>query len=271
METMWPKSLFNKISNTKSKAWNVLGISFFEIGHIPTRVNQQLLEKFLENIPSHSKCCIVGASTLNLIKASIERGLNTTVVDFSAKMCKELRRHLGQSKNLCTIKLCDMTNVKDVLKVFKHKYDYILTDQVINCFNNHELDSFLQNISKILEPSGEFRVLVNIGLYDIDNRLITKGKELGTVNNFFDPNLFIIDYSKAVNELKAIFPKKLFRHKLCNYYSRKGVEMRFADTGIDENMLNHNITNGKFKIIDALATDNISKSILYRIKWLPND
>lgn len=246
---MWLKKMYKRVSNAKSKAWDMLGLSFFEIGHIPTRTNKQLIEKFFENVQSNSTCCIAGASTLNLIEKSIKNGLKTTVLDFSPTMCKELSKHLGKLKNLCDIKLCDVTDIK--LKPL-NKYDYIFADQIINCFSNNELNNFLSNISKMLNPNGEFRTLIKVGLYEVDNRLVEKGKEYGSVPNFFEQQPLTIDYSKAIKELRAIFPKKLFsKNKLFEYYSHKGLEMRFTDDGIDNFILNNKFSGGEFKILES--------------------
>lgn len=257
----------SSINNNKSDGWNIIGRSFWDIGHVYIRENENALNLFMNNIDTEQCSCIIGASGVDLIKAAMKYQIKFAVVDFSKQMCEDLAKELYPEQ--CTMYLHDM--IYDPPQRFLNQFYYILTDQVINCFARESVPLFFKNISQMLKPYGELRTIIKIGFYDIDQHIINYGKKIGTVDNFYDMTRKTINYSKAEQELNAIVVphQDVPKDVLVKWYMNRGEESRFELEDINMDLINQSITTGKFEIVEVKPISRLTRSMYFRFQWQP--
>lgn len=254
--------------NSKSDGWNIIGRSFWNIGHVYIRESVNALNLFMNEIKWSNPVAIIGASGIDLIKRALQQKLDFSVIDFSSKMCEDLAQEIHPEH--CPMFLHDM--IYDAPTRFARAFNYILTDQVINCFARVNVPLFFKNISLMLQPQGELRTIIKIGFYDIDQHIIEYAKKIGTVDNFYNFQQKTINYAKAQEELDAIViphqdvPKEL----LVKWYMNRGEESRFELEDINVNLINQAVTDGQFKIIEAIPISSLTRSTYFRFQWIPD-
>ena len=253
--------------NNKSEGWNIIGRSFWNIGHTYIREDNNALNMFLENISSQKQCCIIGASGVDLIKAAMAHHLDFCVIDFSRTMCEDLAKEIHPEQ--CQMFLQDV--ILDDPKRFAEHFHYILTDQVINTFSKETVPTFFSNMSQMLKPGGELRTIIKIGYYDLDQLLIEHGRNTGTLHHFFDETKNTINYANAEQELSAILVphEQVPKEVLVDWYMGRGEESRFDLKEIDSNLINSRIPTGRFEIIEMRPISNLTQSMYFRFQWLP--
>jgi hypothetical protein len=249
----------------KGKAWDIIGSLFLDIGHLSIQKNKSIVKKFLDGIRKHDSTCIIGASTIPLIQEIIKETPNTTVLDFSKKMCSDLLKILGP--NRCSILLHDI--ISSPTEHFHEKFNYVLADQLINCLTKKNVSKLFYKISQMLQNGGEFRTIIKFGLYKIDEILLDYiNKTGGNPSKFYNEKLGFIDYSKVLSELHSInMPNiKIPNELLIDWYSYRGEEVRFKNDDINFNLINSEITNGYFDIIEniSLSDENLR---FFVFKW----
>lgn len=93
--------------NTKAAAWDLIGSLFWETGRTTAKPSDEEIGLFLAGITAGTRCTVVGASTKDLVEALIALGADVTVMDFSERMCEDLRAALPEGS--CRILRHDIT------------------------------------------------------------------------------------------------------------------------------------------------------------------
>ena len=229
-----------------SKAWNLIGQLFWDIGHRSLREDKNIINLLLCDINPEKKCCIIGASTVPLIQEMLQLNFKISVLDFSRQMCKDLKKEIAPQK--CDIKIFNIIN-KLPEKLY-NSYHYIFADQLINCFRKEDIPLFFANISKLLITDGELRAIIKIGLYKIDEEIIEQGEKLKISNGFYDEKNQTINYSKAYHELSVLLENNIHKESLINWYFYRGEEMRFKINDINEAFINVKFKTADLKLLN---------------------
>jgi len=120
----------SQIGNTKSAAWDLIGSLFWEAGRVSAKPSDEEIELFLAGIPVGARCAVVGASTKNLVEALIARGAEVSVLDFSERMCADLRAALPAGS--CQVHRHDIT--LQAPQDLRRSQQYVLSDRLVNRF-----------------------------------------------------------------------------------------------------------------------------------------
>ncbi len=210
--------------NAKSEAWELIGDQFWRIGRVSARPSEAEIKLFLEGVDAGTRVTIIGASTKFLIESAIDRGAVVTVLDFSRRMCSDLRDALHGSA--CDIRLCDVT--RDIPNTLVAGSDLVLSDRLINRFDRSEASVACANMAR-LAGTGLVRASIKLGLYEMDERLIEHGKTEGNLDSFYDSaeKTFWFERAGPVLE-RALCPHgTIDRNILLEWYRRRGRETRF--------------------------------------------
>lgn len=217
--------------NSKASAWDLVGSLFWEVGRVTARPSAEELSLFLAGIPAGSRCVVVGASTKTLVEMLIDRGTDLTVLDFSERMCADLRADLPAR---ATVRWHDITRpAPDDLAATQ---DFVLSDRLFNRFSDAEAAAGLGGMIELLRDGGQIRTSVKLGLYPMDERMIALGRERGSLARFFDESRQIIDFSAAGDVLTdALVPHgQIPSDILLAWYRGRGREQRFDEAAMAE-------------------------------------
>lgn len=253
-----------KIENEKHHAWDVIGSQFWKFGDDKVKPSPAMLEEYLLQVTPSDHCCIIGASTFDLIDKALQRGLNLTVLDFSEKMCTDLEEHLGSRK--CNMILLDV--LEDIPLNIHRKFTHIFSDRIINRFSVKETSKFLRSVAQLLRPDGELRTTVRMGLYDLDKKMIEYQKAHPEEKLIYDADHFTINFYHAQQALKEISPAmgKIPKKIVFAWYLNRGLESRYSD-GIIKQILSISM-QGKdeyFEITHKAPTPDTTPSIYYKL------
>lgn len=217
------------IKNTKCDAWDTIGSLYWNAGYSggPSPAG---IAQYLEGVDASTKVAVLGASTVELIRAAIDRGANVTVFEFAPRMCEQLAAELGARR--CRIVLQDIT--QPLISADCRQADVVCADRLINRFTQQEADSAFTQVLRLLSDGGELRAAIRLGLYARDLPLIEEGRRRGTLHEFFDEQQGTIDYGKAGDILaQHIAPHgQIPQAILLEFYRRRGQEKRFAHADI---------------------------------------
>ncbi len=260
------ESLLEDYKDAKSQGWDIINEKFWKIGRKTGKPSIREIEMYLENVPSNSECLVIGSSTRDLIVRALSKGINITVVDFSASSIKKLKEDL-EDNNL--IERCRLINA-DILsqpnKSLISKFDFVFADRLINRFTYDQIEGFFTNISSVLKNKGEFITAIKPNFYPMDLAMIQLGKNKNTLENFYDENTRTINFSNATEELREIvFPHgEIPKTVLLKWYYFRGKESRF----LDEDILNMQVINGKkiFDLISVVPMPDAKGTNLYNFK-----
>ena len=217
-------SLMDKdTKNAKAEAWDVMRRQYWAGGYNggPGALD---VKAFLEGVDATSSICILGASTIGLIKAALARSCLVTVVDFSEKtmgdMLKELR------SDTLTGQIADLTKPDSVPQ---NTFDVVAGDRIFNRFDAREAEKAAQSMLRLLKPGGLLRTKIRLGIYGRDIPLMQAGFEDGTLLEFYNPATSEIDYSKAVHLLSNTLSAhgNIPSTVLQEFYVLRGREKRF--------------------------------------------
>lgn len=210
-------------ANPKAAAWDVIGASYWNAGYRggPTRRD---IDTYLEGVEPGMHLAVVGASTVHLVAAAIDRGAHVTVLDFSPGMRAALAGELAGRR--CRIVDQDIT--ADVPEPLGRRFWLVLADRLLNRFVERELRAALRQLLRLLDDGGEVRTSVRLGLYQRDLPLIEAGQRRGVLGRFFDPSTWIIDYGAAGDLLDDALPPHgtIPRDVLLSFYRLRGPEQR---------------------------------------------
>lgn len=212
----------------KRHGWNLLGGDFWRLGRKTAKPSAREVDLYLANPPGQ-RLCVIGASTRDLVEASIARGFAVTVVDFSAVMGKDLADDLGAGR--FSFVTADILHESALIE---GQFDLIIADRLVNRFIRSDLPLFAANVHSLLSPGGELRTSVKLGLYPMDERLIESGRDAGTLASFYDEATRTLDYAAARPILEKIKVEhgEIPRETLIEWYVCRGRESRFEAADI---------------------------------------
>lgn len=215
----------SRIENAKSAAWDLIGSLFWESGRVSAKPSEDEIGLFLARIPVGARCTVVGASTKNLIEALIARGAEVSVLDFSERMCEDLRAALPAGS--CHVRRHDIT--LPAPEDLRGSQQYVLSDRLVNRFGGPEALAGLEGMLDLLADGGQLRASIKLGLYPMDTRMINLGHERGCVERFYDAENKIIDFRAAGDILTdALLPHgDIAPELLIEWYRGRGKEQRF--------------------------------------------
>lgn len=211
--------------NAKSAAWDLIGSLFWESGRTSAKPSDEEIGLFLADIPAGARCTVVGASTKDLVEALIALGARVTVLDFSERMCADLRDALPAGS--CEVLQHDITRPAPVR--LRATQDFVLNDRLVNRFGQHEARAGVEGMLDLLADGGQLRASIKLGLYPMDERMIAAGRERGTLDSFFDAETKVIDFAAAGDVLTdALLPHGVISPELLvRWYRGRGREQRF--------------------------------------------
>jgi hypothetical protein len=213
------------MANIKSDAWDHIGGLFWTHGRTSAKLSEKEVTRLLQGVPVEANVCIVGASSKALIETTVARGANVVVLDFSERMCLDLRNTLGPSAP--DIRLCDITTaVADDLWLSQ---DFVFAERLINRFFYGETLAAISHMSSMLSSAGELRCTIRIGYYPMDLRLIEEGTRLGICSAFYDESTRTLDYGAAAGILEScLVPHGTIpKERLLKWYLGRGREKRW--------------------------------------------
>jgi hypothetical protein len=199
---------------------------FWDLGRKSAKPSSREIELYLQDLSPNEPVCIVGASSRDVVARAVATDLTVQVYDFSQRMVADLKSELGPHKNLSI----DVHDALEEPSVGEHnRFKVVLADRLINRFSKQEAARFFNQMAKILMPEGELRLMIKIGLYEIDKALIREGLRRGTVGQFFNESTHTINFSAASDELEAaVVPHgEIPRDVLIAWYKGRGAESRF--------------------------------------------
>lgn len=234
---------------------------FWRLGRESARPSREEIELFLKGIKSRSRCCIIGATTKDLIEAAIRRGLKVTVLDFSEVTLEDLKADIGAKE-------FESHCVDVLLPIPQHllkSQSFIISDRLVNRFTRQDVPIFLRNTLAMLSEAGELRMTVKLGLYPMDIALIEEGRSRGTLAQFYDEATRTLDFSQAHGELKErLIPHgRIPRDVLLQWYQNRGKESRFTDEDIHNQLVAARDQGRSFNTIDRLVCPDAPNTVMY--------
>ncbi|MGW1766924.1 hypothetical protein ACWCQL_23000 [Streptomyces sp. NPDC002073] len=211
--------------NTKAAAWDLIGSLFWETGRTTAKPSDEEIGLFLAGITAGTRCTVVGASTKDLVEALIALGADVTVMDFSERMCEDLRAALPEGS--CRILRHDIT--QRAPQELRGTQQFVLNDRLVNRFSEDEARRGLEGMLDLLADGGQLRASIKLGLYPMDERMIDNGRERGTLETFFDADAKVIDFAAAGEVLTdSLLPHGgIDSGLLLDWYRGRGREQRF--------------------------------------------
>jgi NAD(P)-dependent dehydrogenase (short-subunit alcohol dehydrogenase family) len=212
-------------TNAKSAAWDLIGSLFWESGRTTAKPSDEEIGLFLDGVVAGARCTVVGASTKDLVEALIARGAQVTVLDFSERMCADLRAALPAGS--CQVLQHDITSPAP--EPLRATQDFVLNDRLVNRFGTEEARAGLEGMLDLLADGGQVRASIKLGLYPMDERMIAAGRERGTLAEFYDAQAKVIDFAAAGDVLTdALLPHgDIDPELLLQWYRGRGREKRF--------------------------------------------
>lgn len=211
--------------NTKAAAWDLIGSLFWETGRTTAKPSDEEIGLFLAGITAGDRCTVVGASTKDLVEALIGLGAEVTVMDFSERMCEDLRAALPEGS--CRILRHDIT--QRAPQELRGTQRFVLNDRLVNRFSEAEARRGLEGMLDLLADGGQVRASIKLGLYPMDERMIDTGRERGTLETFYDADAKVIDFAAAGDVLTdSLLPHGgIDSDLLLEWYRGRGREQRF--------------------------------------------
>jgi len=216
-----------------------------------------MITSYLKDIGPGDKCCIIGASTIELILEALNKGVNVTIIDFSRIMIDAAREFLGNNSN------CEFI-CRDILSPISlgelDFFQYVISDRLINRFTRDETSIFFDNITNLFDSSGEVRTVVKMGRYELDKKIISYQKINKDSCVIYNEKIEQIDFSRAEKALYEIpfangsIPKEI----LVKWYVKRGQESRYQ-----ESILKEIIETSKQRYIKSVEKVNDNTDSLY--------
>lgn len=213
--------------NSKADGWNAVGGDYWRLGKENSKPSHFEIERFLDRVSKSTRVAVVGASTIDVIRAAAARARSVHVFDFSTAMLHDAKLELDGADGEILFSHWDVTLPPD--DQFLATFDLLISDRLLNRFSERELDLSLKHLLSIVSISGEMRMSIRLGLYDRDIALIQKAESLGKERQFYDSENKSIDFSVAVQ----LFPDELLgngainKETMIEWYIARGIEKRW--------------------------------------------
>lgn len=216
-------------ASTKADAWDAVGLDFWRRGRKSAKPSPGDIRWFLRDVTAQHRCMIVGGTSVGLIRAALERGADVTVVDFSERVCTELRQCVTGS---FTVVCADILALGDAVGPAP---THLLSDTLINRMDGGEAAAFAASSARVLPAGSILRATVYLGFYEMDRRLLRLGLQAGCTKAFWDPETATIDFARVPADLleRGLVPHGgISRSQLVAWYQRRGREKRFSEADL---------------------------------------
>jgi len=249
--------------NNKSVAWDFIGGEFWEYGRPTARPSKNEIELFVKGIHHNDCCCVIGASTKDLIENILVISNNVFVYDFSRRMCNDLQKSISSKK----LSIQELDICAELPKEKYESMDFIVNDRLINRFDLKEIVNYLRSCYEMLRPGGLLKSSLKLGLYEMDKKLITADKNRLKSLTVFDEENNTIDYSNTLDILEdCIIPHgSISKDKLIQWYSNRGKEKRFMNGDFEE-LFNTEFSNINFHIEEKIDFIDTPNTILFSMR-----
>ncbi|MGF1427368.1 hypothetical protein [Kitasatospora sp. LaBMicrA B282] len=248
--------------NQKAEAWDLIGSLFWESGRTTAKPSDEEIGLFTAGIEPGDRCTVVGASTKDLVEALIALGAEVTVLDFSERMCADLRAALPAGS--CRVLRHDIT--RPAPAELRGTQRFVLNDRLVNRFSETEALRGIEGMLDLLADGGQLRASIKLGLYPMDERMIELGTERGCVATFFDAAEKVIDFGAAGDVLTdALLPHgDIAPELLLQWYRGRGREQRFDHEDIVALLGRARVAERGLELLDAEEFGQAPKTRLYR-------
>jgi NAD(P)-dependent dehydrogenase (short-subunit alcohol dehydrogenase family) len=250
-----------EVHNTKAGAWDLIGSLFWEVGRTSAKPSTAEIGLFLADVPAGARCSVVGASTKDLVEALVAHGAEVTVLDFSERMCHDLRAALPEG--CCRVLQHDIT--RPAPDGLRGTQQFVLSDRLVNRFTAAEAEAGLAGMLDLLADGGQVRTSVKLGFYPMDQRMIDLGRERGCLERFYDAAQRTIDFSAAGD----VLPDALLPHGgiapelLLDWYRGRGREKRFDDADLVDLIGQARVTGRALRLLCASEFPEAPSTRLY--------
>lgn len=221
------------MSNPKASAWDLIGSDYWAASYNGGPVGQDI-EAYLDGVDANTALAVVGASTVHLIRAAVERGVSVTVLDFAegqrAALLEAAREWPGGTR--CAVEHYDATAPTSAK--LRHRFDLVLADRLVNRFTEAEALAGIPGLLSLVAPGGRLRTTIRLGLYERDRALLAAAEREGRTGEFFDAESMEIDYGKAGDLLDETIPDHgdIPRATLLDFYRLRGPEKRMTSSDV---------------------------------------
>ena len=211
-------------SNPKAQAWDAVGLKYYFLGRKSGKPIPSTIRWFTGGLGAGSRCLVVGGTSVAVIRAALRTGSAVEVIDFSARVCSELRQRVPSG---LTIVNGDVLEPPDELGA---SFTHLVCDALINRFDDAEACRFERRLARLLQPDGVLRATVKIGHYPMDLRLLELAAGRPDVA-FWDAETRTIDYGQIGELLERGFARHggIAREDLLGWYRNRGREKRYEE------------------------------------------
>jgi hypothetical protein len=216
------------VSNPKAQAWDAIGLNYYFRGSRKGKPTRSTIHWFTSDLVPASRCLVIGGTSIGVIRASIATGCQIEVIDFSLRVCEELRDRVPDSVRIVR---------RDILQpLAAGPFTHVLCDALINRFDETEACSFRDQLSGLICPSGVFRTTVKLGHYAYDTRLMEIASSDGADVGLWDETTRTFDYSRLGNLLERgrLRNGGIRREELLAWYRNRGREKRYEVSDLKE-------------------------------------
>ncbi|KJK51587.1 hypothetical protein UK23_06340 [Lentzea aerocolonigenes] len=221
------------MGNPKSSAWDLIGSDYWAASYNGGPVGEDL-EAYLDGVDSGTSLAVVGASTVHLIRAAVDRGVGVTVLDFAEGQRTALLEAIQEwpAGSRCAVEHYDATAPAPA--GLKGRFDLVLADRLVNRFTDAEALAGVPGLLSLLAPGGRLRTTIRLGLYERDRALIAVADKAGRTAEFFDAEAMEIDYAKAGDLLDQSLSDhgSIPRATLLDFYRLRGPEKRMNEADV---------------------------------------
>src|SRR5438067_11520864 len=81
-------------SNPKAQAWDAVGLKYYFLGRRSGKPTRASILWFVRDLTANSRCLVVGGTSVAVVRAALRPGCYLEVVDFSVRVCADLRQQL---------------------------------------------------------------------------------------------------------------------------------------------------------------------------------
>jgi len=213
-------------SNPKARAWDALGLKYYFLGRRSGKPTRATIRWFTADLVPSSRCLVVGGTSLAVIRAAIRTGCRLEVVDFSARVCDEVRARVPDTVTIVN---------HDILQPLATdgSFTHVVCDALINRFDDDEAGRFGRQVARLLRPDGVLRATVKLGHYPMDLRLMEIAAGRAGVA-FWDEDTRTIDYGMLGDLLELGYARHggIRREDLIGWYRNRGREKRYQESDL---------------------------------------
>jgi|GEM_PF-4754501 len=239
-------------SRDKQQSWNEFGSAYWTLAATTSHPSEEETSGFLGETTVGSRVLVAGATTGEVIGAAIARGAEVHVLDFADKLLKLASDRFANSFEP---HLHDVTNPppSDLAGTF----DIVIADRLVNRFHRSEMPGVVSNLMAFAKANGQLRLSFRFGLYPLDERLIQRGTELGTVSKFWDETTRTLDWSGVNTEIDDVAENhgEIPASVVADWSRMRGVESRILLEDIPAIAEEASTTGNRIKFGSAMDMD----------------